>query len=227
MSGSDANAVAHPSGRRGWRLRTHLLLVLLVLVIIGLVQGWVVKPFRVDSASMEPTLHVGQRLLLDRTAYRRGPIERGDVIMFALDPQWRGAPDPTIHGPLSLARWTVGLVGIGSGLRTVYVKRVIGLPGDTVMCCDDTGAVVVNGHALTEPYLGPDYPFTAGTLDCTTTPRSSRCFDTLTVPAGRLLVMGDHRADSDDSVARCRGGTAVEGCARWALVDRVLGRVIR
>src|SRR5699024_1492815 len=115
--------------------------------------------YRVPSGSMEPTLEVGQRFVAERLSYRFGEVHRQDVIVFRLDPGWRGAPDPAIGGPVDLARWAAGLVGIGSGLEDPLVKRVIGLPGDTVACCDESGRVTVNDAPLDEPYLGVDLPF--------------------------------------------------------------------
>lgn len=201
----------------------HLLAALLVL---GLLQGFVVRLYRVPSGSMQPTLQVGQRFVVERLSHRFGEVERTDVVVFHLDPTWRGAPDPRVDGPLELARWTAGLVGIGSGLEDPLVKRVIGLPGDTVACCDDSGRVVVNDAPLDEPYLGADLPFEPGITDCHTTPPSRRCFGPVTVPPGRYLVLGDHRAASDDSVQHCRGRVEVSDCARFVWGDRIVGRAI-
>lgn len=209
--------------RTGWPVWVHLLAALLVL---GLLQGFVVRLYRVPSGSMEPTLSVGQRFVVERLSYRFGSVERQDVVVFQLDPQWRGAPDPTVDGPGDLMRWTLGLIGIGSGLEDPLVKRVIGLPGDTVVCCDESGRVVVNDVALDEPYLGDDLPFEAGSTDCRSTPRARRCFGPVTVPANHYLVLGDHRAASDDSVQRCRGRIEVTDCARFVRGDRIIGRAI-
>ena len=209
--------------RTGWPVWVHLLAALLVL---GLLQGFVVRLYRVPSASMEPTLAVGQRFVVERVSYRFDPVERQDVVVFRLDPQWRGAPDPTVDGPGALMRWTLGLIGIGSGLEDPLVKRVIGLPGDTVTCCDESGRVVVNEVALDEPYLGEDLPFETGSTDCRSTPPSRRCFGPVTVPAEHYLVLGDHRAASDDSVQHCRGRIGVSDCARYVRGDRIIGRAI-
>src|SRR5699024_8661413 len=155
-----------PGGRRrrtGWPVWVHLLAALLVM---GLLQGFVARVYRVPSGSMEPTLAVGQRFLVERVSYRFADVQRQDVIVFRIDPQWRGAPDPAVDGPGELARWTLGLLGVGSGLEDPLVKRVIGLPGDTVACCDEAGRVLVNDVPLAEPYLGPDLAFAAGHHDC-------------------------------------------------------------
>lgn len=215
-----------PGGRRrrtGWPVWVHLLAALLVM---GLLQGFVARVYRVPSGSMEPTLAVGQRFLVERVSYRFADVQRQDVIVFRIDPQWRGAPDPAVDGPGELARWTLGLLGVGSGLEDPLVKRVIGLPGDTVACCDEAGRVLVNDVPLAEPYLGPDLAFAAGHHDCRSVQTSPRCFGPIIVPPGRLLVLGDHRASSADSVQHCRGRVGVTECARFVRTDRVVGRAV-
>jgi len=199
--------------------------VLVVLVLV-LLRQFVGSLYRVPSGSMEPTLTVGQRFVAERISPRIGAIDRQDVIVFQIDPRWRGAPDPTVTDPVSAGRWFLGELGIGGGLESPLVKRVIGLPGDTVECCDAAGAVLVNGVALEEPYLGEDFPYRVAELDCTTTPRSRRCFGPVTVPSDRLLVLGDHRSNSDDSVQRCRGVDETPECARFVRVDRVIGTLL-
>jgi signal peptidase I len=166
-----------------------LLLLTVVVIATSLVRSYVVAPFSIPSGSMENTLQVGDRILVDRVSYRFTDVERGDVVVF----------DGTD---------TFGRLGEGTG-ETDYVKRVIGLPGDHVVCCDGGGRITVNGTALPEQsYLHPgDDP-------------SELRFD-VEVPAGRLWLMGDHRADSLDSRAHlgAPGGGTVS-------LDRVIGRVM-
>lgn len=103
------------------------------------------------------------------------------------------------------------------------VKRVIAGPGQVAACCTDGGAVTVDGVPLDEPYVFEDFPFEPGTLDCTSTPRSARCFDSVTVPADSYLMLGDHRSASSDSAARCRVADADQDCWRWASRDDIVG----
>ena len=94
-----------------------VLLIALVVLATSLVRGYVVAPFSIPSGSMEQTLQVGDRILVDRVSYRFSDVHRGDIVVF----------DGTD---------TFGRLGNGTG-ETDYVKRVIGLPGDHVVCCDD------------------------------------------------------------------------------------------
>lgn len=165
-----------------WR-RTILVAVAAVAALL-LVSTFVMQPFQVPSGSMEGTLRIGDRVLVDRLAYHFGGTpRRGDVIVFDGDGSF------TQH----------------SG--TDFVKRVIGVGGDRVTCCDARGRLMVNGRPLDETYLYPgDTP-------------SQVPFD-IVVPDGKLWVMGDHRADSSDSRDHLGdpGGGSVP-------VGRVVGRV--
>ncbi len=150
------------------------------------------------------------------------------MVVFAHGDTWesdRKTPDPN---PLVQALRAFGdVTGIGLSSQSFTVKRVIGVGGDTVDCCDSDGRVRVDGEPITEPYVYRDFSFRPGDLDCTTTPRSARCFGPLPVPAGQLLVLGDHRSNSADSVASCRSADArLDACARFVSVERVTGRVI-
>ncbi|WP_328470021.1 signal peptidase I [Streptomyces sp. NBC_00448] len=163
-----------------------LLLALACCAALLLVSHFVVEPFEVPSSSMENTLRIGDRVLVDKLAYRFGGTpRRGDVIVFD------------------------GKDSFSTTSGTDYVKRVIGVGGDRVTCCDAQGRVSVNGHALDETYLHPGNA------------PSSEPFD-IVVPPGRLWVMGDHRADSADSrehLGDPGGGTVpvgkVIGRAEW------------
>jgi signal peptidase I len=174
--------------------------VIAALVLTILLKTFVVQVFSIPSGSMENTLLPGDRILVNKLVYRFRPIEPGDIVVFSGAGSWD--PDPPgpsspIAGFLDDARSLVGIAGPG----TDYVKRVIGVPGDHVACCNAQGKVTVNGVPLTEnSYI---YPGAA----------PSQIPFNITVPPGRLWVMGDNRADSDDSRYRTGdqgGGTIPE-----------------
>jgi signal peptidase I len=181
-----------PPRRPGMALFAAVREMLVVLVIaLGLsllIKTFLVQAFFIPSASMENTLLVGDRVLVSKLTPGPFDLHRGDVIVFSDPGGWLPPSVPTSEGPLR--------DGIRSGLMTVgllpedsdehLIKRLIGLPGDKVACCDAQGRLTVNGVPVDEPYIYPgDVP-------------SNDTFS-VTVPAGRLWVMGDHRSDSEDS----------------------------
>lgn len=176
------------SGKRRrsfWRELPVLLLVALVLSLI--IKSFVVQAFYIPSGSMENTLKINDRVLINKVVYHLRPIHRGDIVVFDGTGSWNpGTPSPS-PGIFAKALDEVeGLVGISHD-SNIYIKRVIGLPGDHVACCNAAGQVTVNGVALHESsYL---YPGNAPSVQKFS----------ITVPAGRLWVMGDHRLISDDS----------------------------
>ena len=176
-------ATADRGGRRhripGWLELVLLLAVALALSVV--VKTFLVQMFFVPSESMEPLFIRDDRILVQKVNYWSGEVRRGDVVVFEDRGGWLAAT-PVLN-PLQQALSTVGLYPTGGHL----VKRVIGVGGDRVRCCDDQGRVTVNGNPLEEqPYLA------AGARP------SERAFD-VTVPDGRLWVMGDNRANSEDS----------------------------
>jgi signal peptidase I len=198
--------------------------VLLALVAVALVQAFLVKPFGVPSQSMENTLHIGDRILVNRLD---DDVARGDVVVFGHGNTWQAKQLPPADNPVLRAARAVGdLTGIGPSSTSYTVKRVIGMPGHRVACCSTDGRVTVDDQPLDEPYVFEDLPFTAGALDCSSSPRSMRCFPEITVPRDNLLVMGDHRSQSADSVIGCRGATDGPECARFVPQERVVGPVV-
>ena len=156
-------------------------------VLTLLVKAFLVQVYRIPSASMENTLQIGDRVLVNKLVYHFRDIARGDVIVFSGQDSWGPDAPPPPSNPL-----VRGFDDVLSGLglhsdQTYYIKRVIGLPGDRVACCDVKGRVTVNGVALNESqYLYPgEQP-------------SAIKFNNV-VPPGHLWVMGDHRGDSEDS----------------------------
>ncbi|MEZ5084821.1 MAG: signal peptidase I [Tessaracoccus sp.] len=206
--------------RRGLPVWAHFLIAVLALALL---QGFVVKLYRVPSGSMEQTLEVGQFLAVNRNS---GSAERGEIWVFNANEAWLGEPKPAIDGPANFAKWGLGKLGFGPGLEHALVKRVIAAGGDTVACCDAEGRVTVNDEPLDEPYIYEDYHLADGLEDCTTSPRSLRCFDPIVVPEGAYLMMGDHRSRSDDSVYRCRQDDPPSDCATFASEEDLVGRVI-
>jgi signal peptidase I len=198
--------------------------VIIALVAVALVQAFLVKPFGVPSQSMEQTLRIGDRILVNRLD---SDFARGDVVVFGHGNTWQEAKLPPSNNVLMVAVRAFGdLTGIGPSNTSYTVKRVIGLPGQTVACCSTDGKVTVDGKPLDEPYVYQDLDYAAGTLDCSSSPRSTRCFPEITVPGDNLLVLGDHRSESADSVIGCRGATEGPECARFVPENRVVGPVV-
>jgi len=170
--------------RSFWRDLAVIVVAALVLTI--LLKAFVVQVFSIPSGSMENTLLPGDHILVSKIVYKFRSIDRGDIVVFSGAGSW----DPPVQQPSNwFARtWdqAIDLVGIAAP-GTDYIKRVIGLPGDHVVCCNTRGQVTVNGVPLSEStYLYPG-------ADPSNTPFN------ITVPAGRLWVMGDNRGDSADS----------------------------
>ncbi|QKJ20308.1 signal peptidase I [Microbacterium hominis] len=195
-------------------------------VLVGLLLSFVAKPFWVPSSSMADTLEPGDRILVNRLAYLGDGPRTGDVVVFDADDAW-GAGPPTPTDPVRGAlRWLGAVTGFGPSSEHTLVKRVIAGPGQTARCCSDAGAVVVDGAELDEPYITNDFPFDPGVLDCTTSPRSARCFDEVIVPDDEYLMLGDNRSGSADSAFSCRTEGSTPACWRWAIRDGVIGKAV-
>ncbi len=167
--------------------RELLTIIVAAAVLTLLVKAFIVQVYRIPSASMENTLQVGDRVLVNKVVYHVRGIGRGDIVVFSGQDSWGpDAPPPPGNPVIRVFDDLLSGLGLHSD-QTYYIKRVIGLPGDRVACCDAQGRVTVNGVSLNEgSYVFPGNP------------PSSFKFNEV-VPAGHLWVMGDHRSDSDDS----------------------------
>ena len=197
--------MATGSGTKQRRIPGWLELILLIATALALsilVKTFFVQMFFVPSESMEPLFVEDDRILVQKVSYWSGDVQRGDVIVFRDPGGWLGKGPPL--NPAQRALSTIGLYPTGGHL----VKRVIAVGGDRVVCCDDRRRVTVNGVPLGER----DY-LTKGAAP------SARGFD-VTVPEGRLWVMGDNRDNSEDSRfhRRLDGGGAIP-------VESVVGKV--
>ncbi|MEU7604405.1 signal peptidase I [Streptomyces sp. NPDC040724] len=179
-----ANGRTPARGPLTWR-RAGVLGVLCTVFLL-LFSNFVVQPFLIPSRSMEPTLQVGDRVLVNKLAYRFGDRPaRGDLVVFDGTGSFvRERPDGNPVGVL--LHGAASALGLAEPSDTDFVKRVVGVGGDDVVCCDAGGRVQVNGVPLDEPYLYPgDAP--------------SKVPFRIVVPLGTLWVMGDHRSQSRDS----------------------------
>jgi signal peptidase I len=195
-------------------------------VVTGLVLSFIAKPYWVPSGSMEATLEPGDRVLVNRLAYLGGGPGDGDVIVFEAGEEWDTGPGLQENVFRQVLRWLGEVTGFGPSGPHTLIKRVIAGPGQTASCCTADGAVEVDGKALDEPYVTMDLPFESGNIDCSSTPRSPRCFAEVTVPEGSYLVLGDNRANSADSAYLCRVESAPDTCWRWAERDDVVGKAV-
>ena len=134
------------------------------ILVAFLVRQFVVQTFYIPSGSMEHTLDLDDRVLVNKLVYDFRSPERGEIIVFEAPESWRNKPE-----------------------REDYIKRVIGISGDRIVCCDPQGRIQVNGHPLDEPYIYPGNKPSVHEFD-------------IVVPKGRLWVMGDHRQSSGDSL---------------------------
>ncbi|GHF84674.1 signal peptidase I [Streptomyces fimicarius] len=178
--------------RRRSAMREIPVLVVVALLIALVLKTFLVQAFVIPSGSMEQTIRIGDRVLVDKlTPWFGSKPERGDVVVFKDPGGWLQQENPgeKKDPPIGVKQATELLTFIGllpSDDEQDLIKRVIAVGGDTVKCCGEDGRITVNGVPLAETYLHPD-------------DRPSAISFEVKVPEGRLFVMGDHRSDSADS----------------------------
>lgn len=192
-----AEAVPQPPRRRGALifLRDVLVIILIAALVSFVVKTFVVRSFYIPSGSMERTLLIDDRILVDELTPRWAGYDHGDVVVFKdpggwLPPAPQTPPRPAL---IEAVDWVLTFVGIStSDAQDHLVKRVIGLPGDHVVCCNAMGQITINDSPVNElSYLNlPEGDTAASNTD----------FD-VTVPEGSIWVMGDNRDRSQDSRA--------------------------
>ena len=177
-----------PGRRFGTFVKELLIVVVGAIIISSLIRVFLGQMFVIPSASMEHTLDIGDRVAVQKVTH----FHRGDVVVFADPGGWLGADETgTPRGPVGRVFEFVGVLPDTSTGH--LIKRVIGMPGDHVICCNNRGQITVNGYALNET----SYLYSSGGKQVVP---SETKFDVI-VPQGRIWVMGDHRNDSADS--RC------------------------
>jgi signal peptidase I len=192
--------------------KEFVIVIGMALVLSFVVKTWLLQAFYIPSGSMEDTLVLNDRVIVSKLTPGAFDLKRGDVVVFSDPGDWVDPLPKAEHGP-AVTAVRQGLMFVGllpNDAEDHLIKRVIGLPGDRVVCCDEGERLTVNGVPLVEPYIKPgDAP-------------SSMDFD-ITVPEGSVWVMGDHRSDSSDSRFHDPGGNGEDGSVPQSLV---VGRAV-
>jgi signal peptidase I len=173
-------------------LRDILIIFIIAIVASVLIKTFLVRSFYIPSGSMENTLQVNDRILVNQLEPRFIPVERGDVVVFSDPGGWLmpAITQPAPNAFVGAVDWVLEAIGLApSDANDHLIKRVIGLPGDHVECCNALGQMSINDVPLDEPYIK---------LPAGQTAASGKPFD-ITVPPNSLWVMGDNRYNSADS----------------------------
>jgi signal peptidase I len=197
-------------GRKGSVLREFPALIFFALLVSLIIKSFLVQFFYIPSGSMENTLQIKDRVAVNKVPFISKSIQRGDIVVFRDPDKWLSDPEESTS-PIVISKIKDGLIAVGilpNPAKQHLVKRVIGVAGDHVVCCDNDKKITVNGKPLTEPYIYKgDVP-------------SDMNFD-VTIPTGKIWVMGDHRGASADS--RYHTDDINKGMVP---VDKIVGRVV-
>ncbi|MFC6243000.1 signal peptidase I [Knoellia sp. 3-2P3] len=192
--------------------KEFVIVIGMALVLSFVVKTWLLQAFYIPSGSMEDTLVLNDRVIVSKLTPGAFDLKRGDIVVFSDPGDWVDPLPKAEHGP-AVTAIRQGLMFVGllpNDAEDHLIKRVIGLPGDRVVCCDEGERLTVNGVPLVESYIKPgDAP-------------SSTDFD-ITVPEGSVWVMGDHRSDSSDSRFHDPAGNGADGSVPQSLV---VGRAV-
>jgi signal peptidase I len=174
-------------------------LVLLALVIAVIIKTFLVQAFYIPSGSMFPTLHVGDRVLVEKLSYRFGGPGRGDVVVFERDVFGAGEPDVPWHQ--DARNFVRDLLGLPTGQSQDYIKRVVAVEGDTIRYAGTPRRLIVNGEEADQSYIhgGRDGSSPTVTSDDCKRLQMEKSADGCLVPEDMVFVMGDNRGNSEDS----------------------------
>lgn len=209
------------TARRKAPLWLETIVLLVVAVALALViKTFFVQAFYIPSSSMRPGLVVNDRILVQKPSYWfGGEPQRGDVVVFADPGGWLGGTDAGPTNLLTKGMAKIGLYPTGGHL----VKRVIGVAGDTIVCCDDDGRLEINGYPIDED------DFIARQKKCDgPMPFNGRCeWSVGPIPEGHIFVMGDNRSASADSSEKIcdEEKPSCDPEAPFVPVDLVVGKV--
>lgn len=192
-------------------LRDLVIILVVALFVSFLLKTFLIRSFFIPSSSMEDTLHVDDRIIVNQLVPDVMPVEYGDVVVFR-DPGGWLTPTPQTGTWIQQSwEWFLSLIGLAAPDSNDHlIKRVIGLPGDVVSCCDATGHLTINGIPIDEPYiLIPEGADAAPTQ-----------FE-VTVPDGQMWVMGDNRYNSRDSL-----GHIDDPGSGFVPIDHIVGKAL-
>jgi len=184
-------------------------LVVVAIALALLIKTFLLQAFFIPSGSMEQTLKVGDRVLVNKLVYHLRPIHRGEILVFntkgtAFADADEGQSEPSSAPVIRGVQDVYCFLGFGCPGETDFIKRVIAVPGDKISCCNVRGEVILNGQPLSEPFVyQPDgLAFCAGPTPAGVPNTGAGCTPKskpVTVQPGMLFVMGDHRSYSADS----------------------------
>ena len=197
----------------GAAVKEFAIVVGMALVLSFIVKTWLLQAFYIPSGSMEDTLVLNDRVIVSKLTPGPVDLKRGDIVVFADPGEWLDETPANKRGPLAtVVTETLTFVGLlPDNAENHLIKRVIGLPGDNVVCCDEGGRITINGTAIKEPYLKPG-------------DAASEQDFYITVPSGRVWVMGDHRSNSADS--RVHDGPENDGSQGSVDERLIVGRAV-